>query len=305
MKLRFVSPETEGHFLKPSLSFEEIEQIIEQRYATSLPKPIFLQSVLGETLSQIYSPFYVNGKVYDAVLNRPISSVLPEDFDTASFSGGRADWSIRFIPALCPNCGWDLEGQRDSLALNCQNCNSVWYPGKEKLKRLKFAHIPEGVDNVRYLPFYRIKAEISGITLESYADLVKVANLPRVVQKEWKDRAFYFWSPAFKVRPQDFLRFTRNLTLSQPQEKLVNEFPDAQLHPVTLPLTEATESLKLNLASFMKPSRILFPRLKEIKIKPKSFLLLYVPFHERGHELTQPAFQLRMNKNMLTYARYL
>jgi len=305
MKLRFVSQETEGHFLKPSLPYQEMMHIIEERFSTSLPKPIYHQDFVGDTLSQIYSPFYVNGKVYDAVLNRPVSPQLPEDFDTSSLPGGHADWSVRFVPALCPNCGWDLKGQRDSLALNCDHCNSVWYPGKEKLKKLKFAHLPEEGDHVTYLPFYRVKADVSGLTLESYADLVKVANLPKVVQEDWKDRPFYFWSPAFKVRPQDFIRFARNLTLSQPQGKWVEELPDAPLYPVTLPLTEATESLKLNLANFMKPQRILFPELQEIKISPKSFLLLFIPFHERGHELTQPAFQLRINKNLLTYGRLL
>ena len=305
MKLRFVSPESRGHFLKPNLASKEMMHVIEERFNTSLPKPIFHQDFIGETLSQIYSPFYVDGKVYDALLNRAVSPLLPGEFDISALPGGPPEWSIRFVAALCPDCGWDLKGQRDSLALNCDHCSSFWYPGKEKLKKLDFAYLPEEGDNITYLPFYRIKADVSGITLNSYADLIKIANLPKVVQKHWEDMPFHFWSPAFKVRPQDFLRFARNLTLSQPEGKWVSEFPDTQLHPVTLPLTEAIESLKLGLASFMKPQRILFPRLQEIEIRPKSFLLLFIPFHERGNELTQPAFQLRISKNLLTYARHL
>ena len=305
MKLRFVSPESEGYYLKPNLTSKEMMHVIEERFNTSLQEPIFHQDFIGETLSQIYSPFYVNGKVYDAILNRPVSSPLPEEFDTFALPGGPPEWSIRFVAALCPNCGWDLKGQRDSLALTCGQCNSVWYPGKEKLKKLNFAFLPQEGDNITYLPFYRIRADLSGITLNSYADLIKIANLPKVVQRHWKDMPFHFWSPAFKVRPQDFLRFSRNLALSQPEGEWVSEFPAAQLYPVTLPLTEAIESLKLGLASFMKPQRILFPRLQEIEIRPKSILLLFVPFHERGNELTQPAFRLRINKNLLTYARYL
>jgi hypothetical protein len=304
-KLRFVSPETEGHFLHPSLPHREMVSIIENRFSKSLMKPIFHQSFIGDALSRIYSPLYVDGKVYDAVLNRPVSSDLPEDFDISAFPGGHPEWRIQFIPAQCPNCGWDLDGERDSLVLNCQNCNSAWYPGKGRLKKLKFAHIPDGDGNHPYLPFYRIKAEISGISLESYADLVKLANLPKMVQNHWKDRAFHFWSPAFKVRPQSFLQFARRVTLSQPQGELVPELPDATLYPATLPIMEAVESTKINLASFMKPPRILFPKLHEIEIKPKSFMLVYIPFHERGNELTQPAFQLRINKNLLTFARHL
>jgi hypothetical protein len=247
----------------------------------------------------------VNGKIYDAVLNRPVSPTLPGDFQTTTLPGGHPQWSLRFVPALCPTCGWDLKGQRDSLALNCANCNSVWYPGKEKLKKLKFAYLPEGGDNIIYLPFYRIKADVYGMELSSYADLIRVANLPKVVQKDWEDRPIHFWAPAFKVRPEDFLRFARNLTLSQPDGKWEHEFPKAQIYPVTMPLTEAVESLKLGLASFMKPQKILFPKLQETEIKPQNFLLIFIPFHERAHQLTQPAFQLNINKNLLRYARHL
>ncbi len=305
MKLRFLSRDTEGYFLDTSLPHQEMMQIIEQRYDSSLPKPIYHWNFIGESLSQIYSPFYVDGKVYDAVLNRPVSSSLPKDFHTTTLPGGHPHWSLRFVPALCPSCGWDLKGQRDSLALNCDNCNSVWYPGKEKLKKLNFAYLPEEGDNITYLPFYRIGADVSGMELNSYADLIKVANLPKVVQKDWEDMPIHFWTPAFKVRPDDFLRFARNLTLSQPQGKWEYEFPKTQIYPVTMPLTEAIESLKLSLASFMKPQKILFPKLQETEIKPTSFLLLFVPFHERGNELTQPAFQLNINKNLLGYARHL
>ena len=305
LKLRFLSPDMEGHFLDTSLPHQKMMQIVEERYDASLPKPIYHWDFIGETLSQIYAPFYVNGKVYDAVLNRPVSPSLPDDFQTTTLPGGHPQWSLRFVPALCPTCGWDLKGQRDSLALNCNNCNSVWYPGKEKLKKLKFAYLPEEGDNIIYLPFYRIKAVVSGLELSSYADLIRVANLPKVVQEDWEDRPIYFWSPAFKVRPDDFLRFARNLTLSQPEGKWEYEFPKAQIYPVTMPLTEAVESLKLGLASFMKPQRILFPKLQETEIRPKNFLLIFIPFHERAHELTQPAFQLNISKNLMRYARHL
>jgi len=150
-----------------------------------------------------------------------------------------------------------------------------------------------------------MNVDITGIALDSYADLVQLANLTKVVQAQWEDMAFHFWCPAFKVRPQDFLRFARRVTLSQPQGELVPELPEAKLHPATLPIMEAVESSKINLASFMKPPKILFPKLHEIKIKPKGFMLVYIPFHERGNELTQPAFQLRLNKNLLTFARHL
>ncbi|MBW2066755.1 MAG: hypothetical protein JRJ03_17745 [Deltaproteobacteria bacterium] len=305
LKLRFVNPDTRGLFLKPSLKYSETEKIIQERLAGGFPRPIYAQSFIGEALSIIYSPFYVNGRVYDAVLNRPTLSETPPEFDISQFQGGPADWRVRFVPALCPDCGWDLDGERDSLALNCTNCNSVWIAGKETFTKISFAHLPaEGKPSI-YLPFWRMKAKTSGIELDSYADLVKAANLPKVPKEEWEEREFRFWSPAFKVRPETFLKFSRNLTLSQPGGEWMPELPDAHLYPVTLPVQEAADSLKLTLASFIKPPGIMYPKLPEIQVKAESFFLVYIPLQGRGMELFNEQLRLRINKNLLAYARHL
>lgn len=299
LKLNFVTPERKGYFLKPTQSFKDVMNIFKHRFSTSLTKPVFHQSHIGETLSLIYSPFYAEDKIYDAVLNKPVTPVLPDDFDAKLLQGGRPGWGIKFIPTLCPDCGWDLQGRRDALVLNCKNCNSVWRPAANGFKKLKFAFMQAKEENIIYLPFWRIRADVTGITLNSYADLVRIANIPKAVQKEWEDVKFYFWAMAFKVRPQVFLRLARNITLAQPQEKLVMELPDARLHPVTLPIEEAIESLTVNLAGFMKPQKDLFPILRDTTIKPKSYLLVYIPFIEQYHELIHPELHLTINKNQL------
>jgi hypothetical protein len=117
--------------------------------------------------------------------------------------------------------------------------------------------------------------------------------------------AFRFWIPAFKVRPKDFLRFGNNLTLSQPQVDWDPTLPKENLHPVTLPVQEAVEGLKLIFASFIKPRRTMYTQLPEIEITGKSFYLAFIPFRQRGNELSQPAYRLRINKNLLTYALHL
>ena len=171
--------------------------------------------------------------------------------------------------------------------------------------KLNFAYLPAMNDQTVYLPFWRIRAEVEGLPLKSFADLVKLANIPKVVQEDWKERLFYFWAPAFKIRPKDFLKMSQNLTLSQPEGDWVPELPDAYIYPVTLPIMEAAESLKINLAGFMKPQQTLYPRLQEIEIKPKAFILLYIPFHERGNELSNVSYRLRINKNLLRFAKNL
>lgn len=250
LKLNFVTPESKGYFLKPTQPFKNVMNIFNHRYSISLPNPVFHQSHIGEALSLIYSPFYANDKIFDAILNKPVSPVLPDDFDATLLQGGRPEGRINFIPTLCPDCGWDLEGRRDSLVLNCKNCNSFWRPTANGFKKLKFAILPENKENIIYLPFWRIKADVTGITLKSYAD----------------------------------------------------ELPDTRLHPVTLPIEEAIESLTVNLAGFMKPQKDLFPILRDITIKPESYLLVYIPFIEQHHEFIHPEFHLSINKNQLELA---
>jgi ribosomal protein L37AE/L43A len=302
LKLNFVTPEISGYFLKPTFSFKKAMDIFQHRFSKSLPNPVFQQSHVGDTVSLIYSPFYKEEKIYDAVLNKAVMTVPADDFETASLPGGRPNWRTQFIPTLCPGCGWDLEGRRDALVLNCKNCNSIWSPTKNGFKQLKFSIMHTKDENVIYLPFWRIKADVNGITLNSYADLVRIANLPKAIQRNWEDKEFRFWCPAFKVRPRVFIRLGRSITLSQPMEKMLRELPDARIHPVTLPMKEAVESLIINLASFMKPQKDLFPLLQDITIKPKSYLLVLIPFVEQHHEFIQPALYLTLNKNQLSLA---
>lgn len=306
MKLKFVTAKTAGHFLSPTVSHENMLDTFDERFGATLPKPIYHQAHIGETLSLIYAPFYINqDKIYDAVLNRPIAPGLPKDFSIDAYKGGKPRWPLGFISTLCPNCGWDLTGNRDSLALLCNNCNSIWNPSKKGLKQINFAFIPGKGEGLVYLPFWRFKVDINGLELHSYADLVRVANLPKAVQPGWEETEFRFWAPAFKVRPQNFVNLERNITLSQPQDKLVTDIPKERLYPVNLPLREALESLKTGLASFVKPPRTMLPLIPDVEIQPKSFLLVYIPFNEGHHEYINEPYAMSINKNQLALSKNL
>jgi len=74
--------------------------------------------------------------------------------------------------------------------------------------------------------------------------------MAKVVQEGWEEKPFRFWTPAFKIRPQDFSFFSRNLTLSQPPKDYVPQLPQGDILPVTMPVQDAVESLKINLREF-------------------------------------------------------
>ncbi|MBW1984647.1 MAG: hypothetical protein JRI53_08000 [Deltaproteobacteria bacterium] len=298
LKLKFITPDLKGYFVKPQLSFQSVMNIFMKRFSDPANDVIQYQAHVGETISIIYSPFYIDKKLYDAVLNEPIGPKLPDEFDILKMPGGKPEWSLKFIPTLCPHCGWDLNGERDALVLICTNCISAWIPSAKGLKQINFACMKRELNNTVYFPFWRIKADISGIQLASYADLVRVANLPKAIQKGWDKIDFYFWVPGFKVRPKTFLRLLSQTTTAQPMDELKTQLPDEKIFPVTLPAEEAVETLKINLASFIKNDTLL-DNLPQIKIKPKNLFLAFIPFQESHHDYVQPEYQISINKNQI------
>jgi hypothetical protein len=305
LKLKFVAPDNAGRFLHPSQSFTQAAKSFEDRLGKTSTKTALHQAHIGESISLIYAPYYIENGIYDAVLNRPSATLIDDNFDINQLPAERPTWGIHFISTLCPACGWDLEGKRDSLVLLCKNCVSAWYPVGKQLKKIAFGKHPVSGSAAIYLPFWRIRPEISGIDLNNYADLIQMANIPKVIQAGWEAIAFRFWVPAFKVRPKIFLQLSKNMTLAQLHHELLTELPEHPHHPATLPITEAIESLKVNIASFLKPKNKLTEILHQIEIKIKNFELVYVPFLEKHHEFIQTDIQFAINKNIITLSENL
>ena len=146
---------------------------------------------------------------------------------------------------------------------------------------------------------------MEGLTLDTYADLAKAANLPVVAKTEWQDIPYRFFTPAFKIRPQTFLPLATKMTLSLPQETTVDHVPTDEIYPVNLTVEDAVESLKVILADFIKPRRVIYPKLSEINLTPQSYFLVYVPFIRGHHNLTQPTYNVSILNNQLTLAKHL
>ena len=305
-KLRFAAGEQNGIYIKPDTAFETVLQTWSKQYSSTLPKPIVHQDFIGETQSMIYAPFYMDKHVMDAILNQPVSGAAVHEIPDDLLTADHPDWPITFLPALCPQCGWDLNGSRDALALDCGNCQTVWHAQNGRLKQLKAAHAVNGTAaSAVYLPFWRIKADVDTIQLATYTDLIKVANLPKAAQPRWDELPFSFWSPGFKIHPQRYLNICTRITLSPPMTYLAAGPPQGRRLPVNMPLQEAVESLKLTLADFLKPKARMVDQLPSISIKPRSALLVYLPFEETAHEWVHTDLRLAVAKSQLAHAKNL
>ncbi|MCJ8502530.1 hypothetical protein [Desulfatitalea alkaliphila] len=304
-KLRFAVGRPEGVFLKPRLSKTDLVAELNQRFRANLRKPVLHQAQIGETLSLLYAPFYLKERLMDAVLNEPVPTGSAEGVAPFLDDHEPPKWPIDFIATLCPQCGWDLHGTSDALALTCDNCQTVWWARKGRLERLPTHFVAgETQDNV-YMPFWRIQADVTGVALKSYADLIRVANLPKVAQPGMDTQPFYFWTPAFKVRPHRFLSFGAHVTAAQPAAEQTAGYPprSATVHGVNLSIQEAVESLKLLLAVFVRPRKRLEEVLQTMQIKARRYRLVYLPFEEGHHEWIHRDMLLAINKNLLSHAR--
>ncbi len=303
LKLKFALPETEGTFIRPVLSQPDIIHGIRKLFSSQMDGNKEIQSFIGETTSIIYAPFHViNDKLYDSILDMPVLSRLPDDFDISGYPAEKPDWPITFVPALCPACGWDLAGERDSLALLCRNCDSAWHHRNKRLEKIDMGYIPGGSDNHLFLPFWMIRAGFSGIDSQSYADFIKSTGLPAVDKESRNEVTFTFWIPAFKIRAHHFLRIAKQMTFVQPLDEVTEKVPDGKMHPVTLPVTEAIESIKIVMAGLIKSKKDIFPSLIDAVIIPDSSCLVYVPFRTGHHDLINEKYSVALNNNILSTA---
>jgi len=303
LKLKFALPETRGTFIKPVLSQPDIINSTKKLFSSKTDGNKQIQSFIGETTSIIYAPFHIiDNKLCDSILGIPVFSRLPDDFDISGYTAEKPDWPIDFIPALCPACGWDLAGERDSLVLLCKNCDSAWHHRNKRLEKIDMGYIPGESDNQIFLPFWMIRTGFPGIDPESYADLIKSTGLPAEDKESQNEVKFTFWIPAFKIRAQHFLRIAKQMTFVQPPDEITGKVPDGKMHSVTLPVTEAIESIKIVMSGFIKSKKDLFPSLINALIISESFHLVYVPFRTGHHELINEKYHIALNNNILSTA---
>jgi hypothetical protein len=305
MKMKFVTPETQGSFLRFTLNANEI--LARAGKMSSGPgDDVLHRAFIGETLSLIYLPLYVkDNTLYDAILNRPVVK-LPRDEDVIEPAIRKNPrWELLFIPTLCPQCGWNLEGQSDSVLLTCSNCDTAWEATKGRFVPVRHKVVAGKGEESLYLPFWKITASAKGVDINTFADFIRITNQPRVLAPDWEGEKMNFWCPAFKIRPKIFLHLARQFTVSQKRYPAKEGIKGKKIFPVTLPRAEAIQSMKVILAGSTVYKKNVFPHLPRVSFSVSDCALVYLPFTERGYELLQEGMDICINKNTLEYGRRL
>ncbi|MHB8772417.1 MAG: hypothetical protein ACYC7J_15590 [Syntrophales bacterium] len=300
LKLRYVSPATEGRFIVPDVAAGRI-----------VPGPnaaapgVFTQEFIGETLSLIHAPLFLrNDTLFDGVLGKPVAELAPATRERLLNTPPAERVPVRFIPTLCPGCGWDMEGERDSLVLLCRNCDTAWACPADSFTSLDFfvlAPPPEAKAIAAYLPFWRMKPRVEGMEVETYADLIRLANLPKAITPAHAATPLRFWSPAFKVNPALYTRWAGRMTLLQPGGDESDRLPAAPLYPVTLPLREAGEGIAITLARMVAGKQRHTPKLAGLRVRMEEARLEYHPFLTKGNELIHASLEIALDRTALAY----
>jgi uncharacterized CHY-type Zn-finger protein len=297
LKLHFVAADTKGRFIKPELSPEQTFPGLSDNKEES-----FHHGFIGKAVSLIYAPFVLHGKsLYDGILGRPLLTAKAESIEKLVSQADAPKTGIKFIPTLCPYCGWQMEGEKESLVMVCKNCRSTWTLQGQSFKKINAVIIrsPKIDENAVYLPFWRMKPKFVGINLSFYADLIRIANLPKAVTADSEKAPLHFWSPAFKVNPALYLRLCRQMTVFRPYGDEADAPPKNSFYQATLPFEEAKEDLFVNLAQMITDKKRFYPRLKELSVSVEDYRLEYHPFFSNGRELINPGMGVAVNRAAL------
>ncbi len=306
MRLRFVTSQTEGVLCKPQRTVAELYQTIAERTDIKLCQQALHRAMIGEAVRIIFAPISIRqGKAFDGVLNRFLASVPAATFDELKTFDQTAALQVTFIPCLCPDCGRDLEGRKESEVFLCRTCGSAWRLSGTGLRKIDCHIIPGKGLQEEYLPFWKMNVRVDGIELKTRADFMRFTNAAQRIKSEWEESPLHFWAPAFKISPQHFLRMARGMTMVQPEIAAQQQIPVGSFHPVTLPVDEVAQIITVILAESAIPREHFFVNQSPLAMQLQSFQLIYVPFQSCGNEFFNSSLTLGVNKNTLRFGPHL
>ncbi len=301
LDMRFISPEQENLLVKEKhLNRQYIYNVDEGDVFLPNMDPIYHRAFIGDCINIIYSPYLLrDNHLYDSVLNRKVEGFNEDSLASLTAMQRCKGWQVKFLPTLCPNCGWDLRGDGDTLVFPCTNCDSLWDISGGLPRRVSYYFMPSDRSDALYLPFWRLDVVFSNITIESYSDLFRIANLPKVHKKAWDEMKPYFWCPAFKVTPEVFLRLCKHLTLTEGGFDLKEHLDLGAVHSINLSYENAIEAVKITLANISSDRKNFYPRLQEIGVSIRDSAIVYIPFIASGSEFVNDRLRISIHKNTL------
>jgi len=211
MKMTFMGPHIQGVLLKPVVKRSRLLARAAKQAAARMATDPFHTAYLGETFNLIYLPLYVRGDfLFDGITNKRLGRISDPQESFKALSDTSPRWTPTFLATLCPDCGWNLEGQRDSVVLTCSNCETAWEASKGRLVKMTVAAVRGSADHSWHLPFWKVTVRSEGAKLASYADFIRLTHQPKVIQPAWERQDMAFSAPPSRSGPKSFCTFPDN-----------------------------------------------------------------------------------------------
>ncbi len=307
MKARFARVDTPGRFMKFSLKAADILDRAAKLTSVSQKEEILHRAFIGETMSIFYLPVYVEEeKLYDAISKKPLSAVNVNTGTVDAQIINSISETVSFIPTLCPDCGATMKGERDSSVLLCDNCFTAWEFKGEKYSNINMIISGKPADEAVYLPFWKICARAKGINIDTFGDFLRLTNQPVLINRHHDSIPMSYFCPAFKIRPKMFINLARQFTIMQ-MEKFnpADKIPQRGMRPVTLPVSEAVQALKIILASSAVMKKNVMPFLPQITFDTEENNLIYLPFKQTRYDMINEELGISINRQSLEFGRAL
>jgi DNA-directed RNA polymerase subunit RPC12/RpoP len=305
MPLQFIHPETTAGFLPVGVSKQRLLQLVGSRLLGlgSSRRNALLQSFVGDLVQLVYTPFQItNNRVFDGITGKEIRNATAEDL----FKGAvrfKEDSPI-FLPALCPHCGWDLEGDNQSLCQACTHCDRLWVSIRGGLHAMQYAYCGQADDKHVWLPFWQIQVNNPDEAMRSRGDMICLANLPRVATTADRKAPLEFMIPAFKLNPFLLLRLARQTTVYGFKGTRGRNLTD-DFFPCTLPLTEAWQVISPLLFDLAHDKGEMRKILIRSGLRMTKCTILFIPFKRQGLELIQEDMGVSIPANAVEFGRKL
>lgn len=311
MRVTPVTEQLQGRFVRQSVKTDTIfaESVrLTELFSKDRGKQVRHLAFIGETVSRVYLPVYVhNDTLYDGITR--------QEFGAGSRAGQLADkvipfstdWEPRFISTICPQCGEAMQGDRESLVVNCANCEHQWLEENGRFAQLEYQVAPPREEGARFIPFWQIEPEGENPQLATLADFLELTNQPLVIRQQHRERKLRFIVPAFKMNPSLFLQIARNLTVLQTDYDCFEQrgFSSEEIYPVTLAHQEAVESLKSVLAAAAVSTKRVMELLPSLVFRASRKKLVYLPFRDTGHDCIEHHTGISLPTAALRYGRKL
>lgn len=302
MKMKLASPEQPGAFIKSRLKLRDILDSVDKRVKSAVGGKVAHRAFIGETVSIIYLPAMLReDRLYDGITN----NLLPKpagDFDIQNLPVEPDNsWKPQFMATICPACGWNLEGERDSIILACKNCETFWTAKNGRFVKMPYLSVSAPSPQSEYLPFWKIEVNATGINLDSFNDFLLSTKQPRLPIASMDPWPMGFLVPAFKIKPKAFLRISTQLTLGQMALKMEEAFPERPFHRINLAYSEAVQSMKIVLTAAAVNKKEIISLLPEIKFNIRNLSLVFIPFTNSGYGLFQEHCRVNINRQVLKY----